>query len=183
MLDRTEQRFNLKPKRLAADTAYGTGKFLGWLVKKKKIIPHIPVWEKSDRRDGIFSRSDFRWDSKRGVYVCPNGKLLRTSGTVHDGRTLLYRASKRDCHVCPIRAKCCTSLDARKIPRDLHEDAREYCTTENEDKGVCQIARREKARRNAVCAPEDPPRIRAHAPQRAFRGARRVPSRRHRAEP
>jgi IS5 family transposase len=125
MLDRTEQRFNLKPKRLAADTAYGTGKFLGWLVKKKKIIPHIPVWEKSDRRDGIFSRSDFRWDNRRGVYVCPNGKLLRTSGTVHDGRTLLYRASKRDCHVCPVRAKCCTSLDARKIPRDLHEDARD----------------------------------------------------------
>jgi transposase len=125
MLDRTEQRFNLKPKRLAADTAYGTGKFLGWLVKKKKIIPHIPVWEKSDRRDGIFSRSDFRWDSKRGIYVCPNGKLLRTSGTVHDGRTLLYHASKRDCHVCPVRAKCCTSLDARKIPRDLHEDARD----------------------------------------------------------
>jgi len=125
MLDRTEQRFNLKPKRLAADTAYGTGKFLGWLVKKKKIIPHIPVWEKSDRRDSIFSRSDFRWDNRRGVYVCPNGKLLRTSGTVHDGRTLLYRASKRDCHVCPVRAKCCTSLDARKIPRDLHEDARD----------------------------------------------------------
>jgi hypothetical protein len=59
MLDRTEERFDLRPKRLAADTAYGTGKFLGWLVKQKKIIPHIPVWEKSDRQDGIFSRSDF----------------------------------------------------------------------------------------------------------------------------
>jgi transposase len=125
MLDRTEERFDLKPRRLAADTAYGTGKFLGWLVKMKKIIPHIPVWEKSDRQDGIFSRSDFRWDRKRGVYICPNGKLLRTSGTVHDGRTLLYRASKRDCDVCPIRAKCCTTADARKIPRDLHEDARD----------------------------------------------------------
>ncbi len=89
MLDRTEERFDLKPKRLAADTAYGTGKFLGWLVKKKKIIPHIPVWEKSDRQDGIFSRSDFHWDRKRGVYICPSGKLLQTSGTVHDGRTLL----------------------------------------------------------------------------------------------
>jgi len=96
MLDRTQKCFGLKPKRLAADTAYGTGKFLGWLVKVKKIIPHIPVWEKSDRQDGIFSRSDFRWDRKRGVYICPNGKLLQTSGTVHDGRTLLYRASKRD---------------------------------------------------------------------------------------
>src|SRR3954453_6725860 len=91
MLDRTQECFGLKPKRLPADTAYGTGKFLGWLVKEKEIIPHIPVWEKSDRQDGIFSRSDFRWDRKRGAYICPNGKLLRTSGTVHDGRTLLYR--------------------------------------------------------------------------------------------
>ena len=57
--------------------------------------------------------------------ICPNGKLLKTSGTVHDGRTLLYRASKRDCDVCPIRAKCCTTADARKIPRDIHEDARD----------------------------------------------------------
>src|SRR5262245_20873820 len=125
MLERTQERFDLKPKRLAADMAYGTGKFLGWLVKIKKIIPHIPVWDRSDRQDGVFSRSDFRWDNRRGVYVCPNGKLLRTSGTVHDGRTLLYRASKRDCDVCPIRAKCCTTAEARKIPRDLHEDARD----------------------------------------------------------
>ena len=84
MLDRVEERFDLRPRRLAADTAYGTGKFLGWLVKKKKIIPHIPVWEKSDRQDGIFSRSDFHWDS----YVCPSGKLLQTSGTVHDGHAV-----------------------------------------------------------------------------------------------
>ena len=125
MLERTQERFDLKPKRLAADMAYGTGKFLGWLVKIKKIIPHIPVWDKSDRQDGVFSRSDFRWDTKRKVYICPNGKLLRTSGTVHDGRTLLYRASKPDCDVCPIRAKCCTTAQARKMPRDLHEDARD----------------------------------------------------------
>ncbi len=32
MIKRTEQTRGLKPKRLLADTAYGTGKFLGWLV-------------------------------------------------------------------------------------------------------------------------------------------------------
>jgi hypothetical protein len=125
MIERTERCFALKPKRLAADTAYGTGKFLGWLVNDKKITPHIPVWEKSDRADGIFSRADFIWDKRHGHYICPNGKPLRTSGTVHDGRTLLYRASKRDCDVCPLRSRCCTREEARKIPRDLHEDARE----------------------------------------------------------
>src|SRR6201998_1148807 len=55
MLDRVEERFDLRPKRLAADTAYGTGKFLGWLVKTKKTIPHNPVGGKRDRQDGIFS--------------------------------------------------------------------------------------------------------------------------------
>ena len=34
-----------------------------------------------------------------------HGKLLRTTGTVHDGRTLLYRASKLDCDVCPLKAQ------------------------------------------------------------------------------
>src|SRR5215204_5945454 len=125
MLDRTKRRFDLKPKRLAADTAYGTGRFLGWLVNDKRITPHIPVWEKSDRADGIFSRADFIWNKRHGHYICPNGKPLRTSGTVHDGRTLLYRASKRDCDVCPLRSRCCTRDEARKIPRDVHEDARD----------------------------------------------------------
>jgi transposase len=125
MIDRTEQCFDLKPKRLAADTAYGTGRFLGWLVKDKKITPHIPVRDKSGRDDDTFSRSDFHWDKRRGHYICPNGKVLRTSGTVHSGRTLLYRASKLDCDVCPFKAKCCPKEPARKVPRDLHEDARD----------------------------------------------------------
>jgi transposase len=124
MIERTEKRIGLKPKRLAADTAYGTGKFLGWLIGVG-ITPHIPVWDKSTREDGTLSRSDFRWDKRRGVYICPNNKVLHTSGTVHDGRTLLYRASKFDCDACELKARCCPNQLARKIPRDVHEDARD----------------------------------------------------------
>ena len=69
MLDRTERRFNLKPKRLAADTAYGTGRFLGWLVGCR-IAPHIQVRDASERDDGTFSRSDFRWNKRqRRLYL------------------------------------------------------------------------------------------------------------------
>ena len=124
MLDRTERRFDLKPKRLAADTAYGTGRFLGWLVGHR-IAPHIPVRDASERDDGTFSRSDFRWDRRRGVYICPNNKVLHTTGTVHDGYLLRYRASKFDCDVCALKVKCCPNMPARQIPRDLHEDARD----------------------------------------------------------
>jgi transposase len=124
MLDRTERRFELKPKRLAADTAYGTGRFLGWLVSHR-ITPHIPVRDASERDDGTFSRSDFRWDRRRGVYICPNDKVLHTTGTVHDGQMLRYRASKFDCDTCALKMKCCPNTPARQVPRDINEYARD----------------------------------------------------------
>src|SRR5437899_2528849 len=124
MLDRTEHRFNLKPKRLAADSAYGTGRFLGWLVSRG-IMPHIPVRDASERTDGTFSRNDFRWDRRRGVYICPNNKVLHTTGRVHEGYMLRYRASKFDCDVCALKMQCCPNMPARQVPRDLHEDARD----------------------------------------------------------
>src|SRR5262249_59619356 len=63
MIERTRRRFNLKPKRLAADTAYGTGKFLAFVVGAG-IMPHTPVWDKSTREDNTFSRSDFVFRKK-----------------------------------------------------------------------------------------------------------------------
>jgi transposase len=126
MLERTEQRFGLKPQRLAADSAYGSAPMLNWLVEEKRIAPHIPVIDKSNREDGTFSRSDFRYDAERDVYHCPAGKLLTTTGTlVNDGATLLYRASKRDCNRCSLKSQCCPREPARKIPRHMYEHARD----------------------------------------------------------
>jgi len=61
MIERTRERFDLTPERLAADTAYGSGETLGWLVERQ-IEPHIPVIAKSERRDGTFSNAEFRYD-------------------------------------------------------------------------------------------------------------------------
>ena len=94
MIERTEQRLDLKPDWLTADTAYGTGKLLAWLLGKS-ITPHIPVWERYPSSDGMFSRGEFTYAAERDVYVCPNGKLLRTSGTVHDGRVRNYLSQPR----------------------------------------------------------------------------------------
>lgn len=58
MIDRTENRFGLKPGYLVADSAYGSADNLAWLVKEKEIAPHIPVFDKSNRTDGTFSRAD-----------------------------------------------------------------------------------------------------------------------------
>jgi hypothetical protein len=62
MIERTQDRFNLWPARLAADSAYGSAENLAWLVHDRGIEPHIPVFDKSERQDGTFSRSDFTYD-------------------------------------------------------------------------------------------------------------------------
>src|SRR5262247_3802095 len=126
MIERTEERFDLKPERLAADTAYGSGANLNWLVQDAKIAPHIPVIDKSRREDGTFSRDDFRFDKQRNVYTCPAGKILTTTGRlVNDGETLLYRASMRDCRSCPLKAQCCPKAPFRRVPRSIYEEARD----------------------------------------------------------
>ena len=114
MVECTEARFDIKPKWLAVDTAYGSGPNLNWLVKDKDIAPHIPVIDRSKREDGTFNRDDFRFDKERNVYVCPAGKLLTTTGTViDDGETLRYLATTSDCRDCPLKVRCCPKASFR----------------------------------------------------------------------
>ena len=124
MVERARERFALKPRHIAGDVAYGTGKMLGWL-KDQDIAPHIPVWDKAGRADGTFQREDFTFDKERNVYSCPGGKTLKTTGRMQDGKTLLYLASKRDCERCPMKTRCCPNTPQRRVPRDINEEARD----------------------------------------------------------
>ena len=126
MIERTEQCFDIKPERLAGDTAYGSGANLNWLVNEANIAPHIPVVDKSKREDGTFSREDFSFDKEHNVYVCPAGKVLTTTGKlVNDGETLLYTAKTRVCRSCLLKAQCCPKAPLRRIQRSLYEEARD----------------------------------------------------------
>jgi transposase len=126
MLERARDRFNLCPKRLLGDSAYGSAEMLGWLVDQQRIEPHVTLFDRSARSDGTFSREEFTYDAEHDIYICPGGKSLSTTGTlVNDGATILYRASKHDCQSCTLKSRCCPTTPARKVPRSIHEGARD----------------------------------------------------------
>jgi transposase len=104
MIDRVERKVHLKPKRLVGDTAYGAAPLLNWIVNEKQIEPHIPVWEKANREDGTFSRSDFTFDAQENAYTCPGGRKLKTTGNASSADTLLYRTSNSDCAGCAMKS-------------------------------------------------------------------------------
>ena len=112
MIERTQARFGLWPERLAADAGYGDAANLAWLVVEEKgIKPHIPVFDKSARRDGTFERADFVYDHADDSYICPGGKRLRQRRKVYreprpfvdENGLMRYRASKLDCDACGLK--------------------------------------------------------------------------------
>jgi transposase len=133
MIERVEDRFDLKPDRLIGDTNYGTAAILGWMVDEKRIEPHVPVWDKTQRNDETLSSSAFQWDEQADEYRCPQGhalrsqwrafKNLRTHVTKAD--TIIYRSSQSDCATCPMKTRCCPNTPIRKIARSVHESARD----------------------------------------------------------
>ena len=132
MIVRTRERFGLTPEKLAADTAYGSGEMLGWLVAEQ-IEPHIPVIDKSERRDGTFSNAEFTYDPERDEYTCPGGKPLKKywrqmlkprDGFGKDGFRK-YFARQKDCSACALKQRCTPNQPTRKISRHLHEAARD----------------------------------------------------------
>lgn len=133
MVDRVEQRFNLKPSRLAGDTAYGTGAMLAWMVQEKAIDPHVPVWQRQARSDGTFPNSDFRWNEQANEYLCPGGRALRSDrrqfkeprSHITKADTIIYRSSQTDCATCSMKNQCCPKTPMRKIIRSVHEAARD----------------------------------------------------------
>jgi transposase len=133
MIERVEERFEMKPTRLIGDMAYGAAELLGWMVTDKAIEPHVPVWDKTQRKDETLSSSEFHWDEQAGEYRCPQGHALRSQwrafknprSHLTKADTVIYRSSQSDCATCPMKARCCPNTLIRKIARSLHESARE----------------------------------------------------------
>jgi hypothetical protein len=134
MIDRTEERFGVKPDWIAADTAYGSEDNLVWLALKRQILPFIPVFDKGERKDGTFSRSDFTWDDENDRYICPGSKEMRhtwrtysdPARNVPSWKARKYRALKSDCTGCELKKKCCPNSEARAVHREKYEIVRDF---------------------------------------------------------
>jgi transposase len=152
MMDRVEDRFGITPKRLIGDTAYGTAEMLAWMVDVKAIEPHVPVWEKGERDDATFGRSDFIFDPATNTMTCPGGKRLqqyrrnfaRERSGITKANTRIYRASRFDCGSCGLKQKCCPGQPWRKVIRSVHEAAREVARRFRETPEYLQSRRERK---------------------------------------
>jgi transposase len=124
MLTRAQGSFGLTPQTLAADTAYGSGLMLGWLMGRG-IEPHIPILDREHQTKGYFTRANFTFDATTNAFICPGGKQLTNNGLVRKDGTMPYHASTKDCRGCVLKPRCTTG-SKRIVTRNLYEAEREH---------------------------------------------------------
>jgi transposase len=103
-LDAIEETLGVAPGRITADTIYGVGRVYAALEDRQieAVIPPL----RSPRRQGAqgFPTERFKFDPHHDVVRCPAKKRLTARNSTKSGRW--YRADRRDCARCPLKAQC-----------------------------------------------------------------------------
>jgi len=102
------------PTAVAADTKYGSEECLKYL-QDKGIKTSIKPEEKNSR-PGYIPKAEFRYDSQKDFYICPQGKILKRKNKSYSQNRIFYRASKKDCVNCSQKSKCISGkTDVRMV--------------------------------------------------------------------
>jgi transposase len=147
MFEQHERIFGSKPARALFDAGYHNHKILGMCVGIgiDVLCPSGKAdrgeWEKRGNK-GKFSKSEFRYDSDRDVYVCPAGKELKRCDRE-------MRNQCADNNDCELKARCAGGKSDRRIRRYEGDELKE---------GMAQVFESEMARkvygqRKAMCEP------------------------------
>lgn len=91
------------------------------------------MWDRSERKDGTLSSSEFLWDEQANEYRCPQGHALRSDRRqftkprehITQAGTIIYSASQYYCTGCAMKQQCCPNTPHRKITRSVHERSRD----------------------------------------------------------
>jgi transposase len=123
LLQQAQERFGIQPEILGADTGYGSGEFLAWLLERQ-IQPHIPVMDRWHQNHRLYTREAFHYDPSANAYRCPQGQALRYHGENRTVQGHIYRTTKSQCQGCPVKKRC-TRGPGRRLFIHWHEAARQ----------------------------------------------------------
>jgi len=101
-IERTEQTTGIRIETVTADMGYAHSENYSRLEQRRTeaVIPPqtLPV------KLTCLPIHRFKYDSRNEIVRCPQGKILKRSCRCDKG--WLYRASKKDCNACPLKARC-----------------------------------------------------------------------------
>lgn len=106
-----------------ADKGYSNGSELA-KCEDNQITPYVPQPEIStNKKKKLFTKKQFQYDESSDSFRCPAGEILTfASECVESGRKVRYYTTPK-CKGCPLRSKCTSDKQGRRITRHEHDDA------------------------------------------------------------
>ena len=124
MLTRLVQRQGREPASVAADTTYGNGEFLQWLLDRG-ITPYMRTRDNARRKNNPrYGPERFTYLPKSNRYRCPAGQHLNYVGLNVRNRAHAYIGSAKRCGACLQKAQCTTGR-YKYLAIHIHESARQ----------------------------------------------------------
>jgi len=122
MATRAKEILQVDELDVLADKGYYDGAQIKACLKKG-ITPTIPKANTSaNRKKGLFTKQDFRYDRENDCYRCPSGEIMTFRfQTTEKDRDIKYYATS-SCRACKIKNKCTSSKGGRRITRWVDED-------------------------------------------------------------
>ncbi|MDB5057088.1 MAG: Transposase [Chloroflexi bacterium] len=128
---RTLFRYQLRPRRVIADTTYGTAANIR-AIEAQDIRMYTPLPDR-EKSSPYFPPSAFAYDADRDVNVCPQGATLTPGWVDQRAERVQYHAPTPVCRVCALRARCVPGWRGRLLYRSFAADyldrVRSYHTT------------------------------------------------------
>ena len=120
-------------ENIALDAGYKTGSICKYIVQKKKkpLMPYKNTnrtpkdKESKEAKKQLFNKSNYKYYSKKKIYVCPNKKIL-TLRRIDDNGYEIYKSTKKECDICPFKNKCCPTTSTKQITHSIYKDYINY---------------------------------------------------------
>jgi hypothetical protein len=131
LLNQHQEIFGAAPTRTMWDAGYCNGKALKAFADREldALCPSGKAdrgeWERKTKSK-VLPKSEFRYDEETDSYQCPAGhRLVPVGSSATDTGQKFVRYGDGPCGECPLRERCTTSEDGRKIKRYEGEEYKE----------------------------------------------------------
>jgi len=112
------------PESVGADTTYGNGEFLQWLMERD-ITPYIHTRENGPRKKSLlYGPERFTYLPESNSYLCPAGQQLNYGGHNARNRTHVYIGTRKRCGGCAQKTQC-TRSPLKYLAIHVQEPARQ----------------------------------------------------------
>ena len=119
LLWRTAFRWRSWPRQVTGDAKYGTAENVG-AIESANIRAYVALHESGGKGEAFFGKTEFVYDPKRDLYLCPAGEELHRAGKSGEG--IRYRADTSACRGCPLKERCTPREGARNVNRYPNEE-------------------------------------------------------------